>query len=579
MKTSLKQNRLYKKWSFHILTRVVLIPLLLLVSQISFAQNPSPKGWIEADYVYGCAPFTVVIRNTDTRPGALFIDFEGDPNDPESDDGFTDSFETNEPIPMTYTTPGEHLIRVVDQNSGSGSIRFDYITIIVTETISPVFTVANCTNNHVLIDIDFNADDYEGYLIDFGDGNSTPISKSDPPSLTHIYDILGNYTITINGQLNDGFNATCGFTELAITTIVDLPLPTITQLDIQSPTTALLAYAGLEDNIIYEIEATDPNGTIISAVLLPIDNPSNFLFENTLFDFENVTYDFRIMATEACGGIFDYSNEIASIALNYAAIYNGNQIDITFNWLTSTTDLTELILLSSSVEIGRSTEASGQQLITIDNCADSPSIQIVGDFNGVTSTSYVQIPDLVGTLTPQALATPEILFSGGDILIRWTATPIPITEYIIYRQDSDSSFVQIRSTTNTQYADSDLNGSASQVCYRVSYRDECTNESVISDVACETLSSRVLIPTAFRPGSTDPDNQTFKIVEGVYRNFEFHIYNRWGVLLFSTTDSSLGWDGSFKGQQSPAGSYVYRLRYFDVDDILTSVSDSFLLIR
>jgi gliding motility-associated-like protein len=582
MKTSLKQKHLSKKRSCHILTRSFLFCLLLLLGQITNAQDLSDKSRFSVNYLQGCAPFTISLTDLGTvtdNNAPILVDFTRDPNIPESLIGIVNSMNSGGTLDTTYTVPGTYLIGQLNGNVADPADRFDFITVIVTESLPPVFTVATCTNNTVLIDIDFSSDNYEGYLIDFGDGNSMNISKNDPPSLTHIYTVQGNYTITLTGQLTDGFNATCGFTSEDITTILDLPLPTITQLDVQSPTSVTLTYTGLKGNITYQIEATDPIGFVIRTILVPTDNPSSFLFENSLFDFENISYDFSIMATEACGNITGFSNEIASIALNYAAIYNGNQIEIRFDWSTSNTDLTELVLYRNSAEIGRSTEPTGQQLITIDNCIDTPSLQIVGDFNGITSTSYTQTPDLVGTLTPPALATPEILFSGGDILIRWFATPISISEYVIYRQDSDGSFIEIGTTTGTQYADSDLNGSASQVCYLVSYRDECTNESILSEVACETLSSRVLIPTAFRPESTNPDNSTFKIVEGVYRNFAFHIYNRWGVLLFSTTDSSLGWDGSYKGQQSPAGSYVYRLRYFDVDDILTSVSDSFLLIR
>lgn len=583
MKTSLKQNHLSRKRSYQILTRSFLTCLLLLIGQISFAQDPisSPKGWFEVNYDQGCADFSLEITNTDSRPVELFIDFDGDPNDPFSLDGFTENFRINESRFMIYTTPGEYFVRVLDQiNSSNIADRFDFITVVVTESLQPVFTVATCTNNNILLDIDFAADSYEGYLIDFGDGSTArTITKNDAPSQPYAYSSQGNYAITVTGQITNGFNATCGFTEQIITTILDLPLPTITQLGVQSPTAALLSYTGLEDNITYQVKATDPNGTVLRIDLLPAEDPSNFLFENPDFDFENVSYDFVIVATEACGGVPAESNKIASIAVNYAAIYNGNQIDITFDWLTSATDLTELVLTQNSTEIGRSTVATDQRLITIDNCSDSPSFQIIGDFNGVTSTSITQTPNLMGTLTPPALDTPEILFSGGDILIRWTATPIPNSEYIVNRQDSDGNFIEIGTTTSTQYADSDLNGSASQVCYRVSYRDQCTNESVLSEITCETLSSRVLIPTAFMPEGTLEENRTFKIVEGVYRNFQFHIYNRWGVLLFSTTDSDKGWDGTFKGQPSPAGSYVYRLKYFDVDDILTSVSDSFLLIR
>ncbi len=37
------------------------------------------------------------------------------------------------------------------------------------------------------------------------------------------------------------------------------------------------------------------------------------------------------------------------------------------------------------------------------------------------------------------------------------------------------------------------------------------------------------------------------------------IYNRWGELLFESSDKTVGWDGYYKGQLMPQGVYVFRL--------------------
>lgn len=41
-------------------------------------------------------------------------------------------------------------------------------------------------------------------------------------------------------------------------------------------------------------------------------------------------------------------------------------------------------------------------------------------------------------------------------------------------------------------------------------------------------------------------------------NFELEIYNRWGFLLWSTTDISAQWDGTYNGKPVPQGAYVYK---------------------
>ena len=40
------------------------------------------------------------------------------------------------------------------------------------------------------------------------------------------------------------------------------------------------------------------------------------------------------------------------------------------------------------------------------------------------------------------------------------------------------------------------------------------------------------------------------------------IFNRWGELLFETTNLEQGWNGLHKGTELvPAGVYIYRLNY------------------
>jgi gliding motility-associated-like protein len=49
------------------------------------------------------------------------------------------------------------------------------------------------------------------------------------------------------------------------------------------------------------------------------------------------------------------------------------------------------------------------------------------------------------------------------------------------------------------------------------------------------------------------------------------VYNRWGEMVFESTDFNTGWDGRYKGELVPKGIYVYLLNYtdtegFDVND-------------
>ena len=71
----------------------------------------------------------------------------------------------------------------------------------------------------------------------------------------------------------------------------------------------------------------------------------------------------------------------------------------------------------------------------------------------------------------------------------------------------------------------------------------------------------VLVPNAFTPNN-DGLNDTFRPVVDYerVRMFSMVIYNRWGQLIFETTNPAEGWDG----KDAPAGVYSWVISYSDM---------------
>jgi gliding motility-associated-like protein len=68
------------------------------------------------------------------------------------------------------------------------------------------------------------------------------------------------------------------------------------------------------------------------------------------------------------------------------------------------------------------------------------------------------------------------------------------------------------------------------------------------------------VANAFTPNG-DGANDRFGIKYwGYIGEFQMVVYNRWGQTVFSTANPDEQWDGSFKGQLLPAGTYVYMIR-------------------
>jgi gliding motility-associated-like protein len=84
----------------------------------------------------------------------------------------------------------------------------------------------------------------------------------------------------------------------------------------------------------------------------------------------------------------------------------------------------------------------------------------------------------------------------------------------------------------------------------------CTN----SDTIIVAEDCYLNIPNAFTPNN-DQDNDYFmpmNLMSNGIRTYSMELYNRWGELVFKTTDvNSRGWDGKFGGSPQPMGVYVY----------------------
>lgn len=64
------------------------------------------------------------------------------------------------------------------------------------------------------------------------------------------------------------------------------------------------------------------------------------------------------------------------------------------------------------------------------------------------------------------------------------------------------------------------------------------------------------VPNAFTPNG-DGLNDVFMISTDLLISYDIQIYNRWGELLFSSSDVQVGWDGNVGGKPQEIGVYTY----------------------
>ncbi len=92
----------------------------------------------------------------------------------------------------------------------------------------------------------------------------------------------------------------------------------------------------------------------------------------------------------------------------------------------------------------------------------------------------------------------------------------------------------------------------------------------VSNDSIESISNTISVekpyalytPNAFSPDG-DGINDYFNVVGQGLSNYIIEIYNRWGQMVFKSTNIDNQWDGKFQQINAPPGTYVYKIKTTD----------------
>jgi gliding motility-associated-like protein len=221
-----------------------------------------------------------------------------------------------------------------------------------------------------------------------------------------------------------------------------------------------------------------------------------------------------------------------------------------------------------------------------------------GPVGNVTGTSFtdnnyapyacytIQYDDVCGNQSDESNPACPIVLSydlktDNDIDLRWTRYKgwnQGVSQYEIYEDG-----VLLRTVSDTSATI--LNDKVQQVhTYRiVAIPVEVTLPEIVqsSSNAVEIIKTpNLFYPTAFVPASALVDNKKFKVFSQFTERLEFKIFNRWGELMFYTTElDSDGWDGTYKGNPMPEGTYVFTAKITDFAGRTFDRSGTIVLLR
>jgi gliding motility-associated-like protein len=98
--------------------------------------------------------------------------------------------------------------------------------------------------------------------------------------------------------------------------------------------------------------------------------------------------------------------------------------------------------------------------------------------------------------------------------------------------------------------------------YFITVYNSCGEASDTLTVLFEECDYSIYIPTAFTPDGDGLNDVLFAYTNNLIKP-ELNIYNRWGVLIFSTNDLTIPWVGDVQGgaYYAPDGVYTWQLKF------------------
>lgn len=143
------------------------------------------------------------------------------------------------------------------------------------------------------------------------------------------------------------------------------------------------------------------------------------------------------------------------------------------------------------------------------------------------------------TIVPDQLLQLNATASNGQVAYRWSPStgmdnPAIANPVIQLGEDIDSILYRVRAT--------DPSG--------------CYGEDDIL-VKMYKNGPDILVPSAFTPNADGKNDVLRPLTFGISQLRYFRIFNKWGQLLFETTQLGKGWDGTYNGVKQASGTYVF----------------------
>jgi len=422
-----------------------------------------------------------------------------------------------------YEKPGKYIVTLFVY--GPSGLKATYTdSVIVRQPSAIIFTDTTELCVDGMANLTASVTNTKNYLWDFGDGFLTATADS---AASHIYHTAGNYTPAVMVTDVNGCAALAALKPTihvhANPTINFSPAQPVVCKGSGLPITA-------SGGSVYEW--TPAAGLSNADIASPIASPES-----------NTTYTVSVKDDIGC---------LASASL---------KITVAQPFVIKASD-------DATLCVGKS------MFLSVSGADNYRWIDNIAGLSGTQSANPVVMP-LVSTLYT-VVGTDQYNCFTDTAHVKINVVPLPLVNAGIDQEVQLASPVQLSATTdndvvqwnwapsnylNCSNCASPVSTPLAQTAYvlTVTNKNGCTaSDTVIIKVQCQE--STIRIPNAFTPNN-DNNNDRF-IIKGISLVKHLVIYDRWGEKIFErsnfiASDRSSCWDGTYKGNPAPAGSYVY----------------------
>jgi gliding motility-associated-like protein len=150
----------------------------------------------------------------------------------------------------------------------------------------------------------------------------------------------------------------------------------------------------------------------------------------------------------------------------------------------------------------------------------------------------------------------------------WIDDPIcfeDVTGYKIYYKMKYEDVLELIATINDKntFQYRHYPGDIVAGCYAVSAFDLLGNEGEKSVIVCVDSCNFYEIPNVFTPNGDGINDRLIAKTSGLVEKVDFKLFNRNGLLIFSTEKPRIEWDGTYKDKIVSPGVYFYQCDVFE----------------